>query len=164
MVSSKIKLRKHLSADGLFKLIREGFAGIKDPRETAVQISLADALMSGFAMFSLKDPSLLAFDDRRTSDKNLQKVYRIEHVPCDTHMRTILDEVSPAAIFPLYKDIFRQLQRGKVLEQMVFMEGCYLVSLDGTGYFSSNKVHCESCLEKYHKKSGMVSYSKRAVW
>jgi len=27
--------------------------------------------MSGFAMFSLKDPSLLAFEERRATDHNL---------------------------------------------------------------------------------------------
>jgi hypothetical protein len=61
MVPSKIKLHKHLSADGLFRLVREGFERIKDHRESEVKISLADILMSGFAMFSLKDSSLLEF-------------------------------------------------------------------------------------------------------
>jgi hypothetical protein len=42
--------------------------------------------MSAFAMFSLKAPSLLAFDKERTED-NLQRVYGIGRVPCDTSMR-----------------------------------------------------------------------------
>jgi hypothetical protein len=74
-------------------------------------------------------------------------------------MRTRLDEVTPKQISPLFKDVFRQLQRGKALEQYVYMNGCYLLSLDGTGYFSSDKIHCESCLEKRHKKTGKISYS-----
>jgi hypothetical protein len=90
-------------------------------------------------------------------------VYGKGSVPCDTHLRTILDEVSPTAIFRLYKDVFGQLQRGKVLEKMLFMEGCYLLSLDGTGYFSSNKIHCELCIEKHHNKSGKVSYSHQIL-
>ena len=47
------KGRKHLSADALFRLVRSGFANIPDPRTAEVDISLTDALMSGFAMFSL---------------------------------------------------------------------------------------------------------------
>ena len=39
--------------------------------------------MSAFAMFSLKSPSLLAFDDER-KEGNLQRVYGIGQVPCDT--------------------------------------------------------------------------------
>jgi hypothetical protein len=48
------KGRKHLSADALFRLVRSGFATIPDYRPGDPDISLTDALMSGFAMFSLK--------------------------------------------------------------------------------------------------------------
>jgi len=150
--------RKYLSADALFTLLREGFERIPDyrPPDVDISISLPDALMSAFAVFSLKDPSLLAFDQRR-NDENLQSVYGIENIPCDTHMRTILDPVEPESLRPLFKDVFRQLQRGKALEPFVFHEECYLLSLDGTGYFSSHKVHCPSCMEKV-SKSGEVTY------
>lgn len=74
--------RKYLSADALFTLIRKGFERIPDyrPPDVDISISLPDALMSAFAMFSLKDPSLLAFDQRR-NDENLQSVYGIENIP-----------------------------------------------------------------------------------
>ncbi len=35
-----------------------------------------------------------------------------------------------------------------VLRQYVFHEGCYLLSIDGTEYFSSQKIQCQSCLTK----------------
>jgi hypothetical protein len=41
---------------------------------------------------------------------------------------------------------------------LVFSEGCYLLSLDGTGYFSSQKIHCGSCLEKLNQQTGEVTY------
>jgi len=100
--------------------------------------------MSAFAMFSLKSPSLLAFDKER-AEGNLETIYGIKRVPCDTHMRERLDPVSPEALRPLFTSVFRQLQRGKALEEMVFLEGHYLVALDGTGYFSSQTIHCASC-------------------
>jgi len=154
-----MKIRKYLSASGLFELVHSGFEKIEDHRVAElVETSLADTLMSAFAMFSLKDPSLLAFDERRKTDSNLKQVYGLEKVPCDTQMRTTLDEVEPNDIKPVFKDVFRELQRGKVLERFVFMEGCYLLSLDGTGYFSSKKIHCESCLERVNQKTGEVTY------
>ena len=55
-------LRKHLNADALFKAFHTDFSKVADFRQGDVKISMADALMSGFAMFSLKDPALLAFD------------------------------------------------------------------------------------------------------
>ena len=149
MDRSARKVRQGLCADALFKLIRERCERLPDARAVSVDISLADALLSAFAMFSLKDPSLLAFDHRRQDPSdNFRTVYGIECVPCDSQMRTILDPVDPDQLRPLFQDVFRCLQRGKALEPFVYLDGHYLLSLDGTTYFSSNKVHCSSCLEK----------------
>ena len=114
-------------------------------------------------MFSLKDASLLEFDKRRAKDNNLKSIYGIENIPSDTQLRTILDPVPPVDIRPLYKDVFRDLQRGKVLEKLVFMDGYYLLSLDGTGYFSSKQIHCASCLEKKNSKTGEITYSHQVL-
>jgi len=149
--------RRHLSADALFGLVRSGFANIPDYRLSDPDISLTDALMSAFAMFSLKSPSLLAFDKER-AEGNLETIYGIERVPCDTHMREILDPVSPKWLRPVFKSVFRQLQRGKALEPMAFLEGHYLLALDGTGYFSSTQIHCASCLHKVHRNGSITYY------
>ena len=150
--------RKHLSADALFRCLRGAFEEVPNHRPAGATIGLADGLMAGFAVFALKDPSLLAFDQRRREDaKNLEMIFHIQQVPCDTQMREILDPVDPEALRPAFRAMFRQLQRGKVLERMVFFEGHYLLSLDGTGYFSSEKVHCDSCMQKT-SRNGKVSY------
>jgi hypothetical protein len=150
------KGRKHLSADALFALVRNGLADIPDYCPNDTDISLTDALMSAFAMFSLKSPSLLAFDKERSAG-NLQTIYGMKRVPCDTHMRERLDPVSPESLRPVFKSVFRQLQRGKALELLVFLEDYYLLALDGTGYFASKTIHCASCLRKVHR-NGSVTY------
>jgi hypothetical protein len=154
----RIEMRKHLNADTLFSSVRTGFDKITDHRPGNVKISLTDALMSCFALFSLKDSSLLAFDERRQYGvHNLRTIYGIGNIPCDSSMREILDEVKIKDLRPLYKDVFTQLQRGKALEKFTYMDGCYLLSLDGTGYFSSPVLHSPSCMEKVNKKTGKVS-------
>jgi len=158
-----MKIRKHLSADGLFKMVYKRFKEVEDRRPINVEIPMADALMSGFAMFSLKDPSLLAFDERRQTPENLKRVYGIKRIPSDTQMRTILDDVNPEGIRPLFKRVFQQLQRGKELEKMRYMGRYYLASLDGTGYFKSEEVHCENCLEKYYQRSGKTIYTHQML-
>ena len=60
------KERKHLSADALFGLLRHTFAKVPDHRSDTAGMAFTDALMSGFAMFSLTCPSLLDFDKQRT--------------------------------------------------------------------------------------------------
>jgi Transposase DDE domain len=154
-------VRKHLSADALFHLVRSGFTSLPEHRLDDTEISLADALMSAFAMFSLKAPSLLAFDKER-AEGNLHTIYGIERVPCDTHMRTILDPVSPEVLRPVFKSVFRQVQRGKALEPMTFLDGHYLLALDGTEYFSSKTIHCASCLHRVHR-NGSSTYTHQML-
>ena len=154
-------VRKHLSADALFHLVRSGFARLPEHRLDDTEISLTDALMAAFAMFSLKAPSLLAFDKER-AEGNLHTIYGIERVPCDTHMRTILDPVSPKVLRPVFKSVFRQVQRGKALEPMTFLDGHYLLALDGTEYFSSKTIHCASCLHRVHR-NGSITYAHQML-
>jgi Transposase DDE domain len=150
------RVRKHLSADALFHLVRSGFASLPDHRLDETEISLTDVLMSAFAMFSLKAPSLLAFDKER-AEGNLHTIYGIQRVPCDTYMRERLDPLSPQGLRPMFKSVFRQLQRGKALEPMMFLDDHYLLALDGTEYFSSQAIHCASCLHKVHH-NGTITY------
>jgi hypothetical protein len=41
---------------------------------------------------------------------------------------------------------------------MVYMGQYYLLTLDGTGYFSSTQVHCAACLEKKNRQTGQITY------
>src|SRR5438128_4149715 len=155
------KARKHLSADALFGLLRNGFSKVPDHRSDGSKMTMADALMSGFAMCSLTCPSLPDYDKQR-ADANLKTIYGIQCPPCDSSMREVLDPLAPESLRPSFKAAFRQLQRGKALEEMVFFKGCYLLALDGTGYFSSKKIHCQSCLEKHHR-DGSTTYSHQML-
>ena len=109
--------RKHLSAAGLLSEARRLFAKI--PEQSGCDIALVDHLMSGLALFGLKYPSLLQFEnDRReeTTRANLKALYGIERAPSDTRFRERLDELDPRHLRPLYKALLAQLQRGKGLE------------------------------------------------
>ena len=154
--------RKHLSFDPLIRTIHERAQQLPDAQTRDGDYSIADAVMSAIAMFSLKDPSLLAFQGRH-NDHNTKNLYRIENVPSDTWMRELLDPISPAALRPMFNDVFRQLQRGGALKPYVFHEDSYLLSIDGTQYFSSKKVHCDSCLQKKNKKTGEITYSHQML-
>jgi hypothetical protein len=146
-------LRKGLSAPGLLSTIRQKFDRIPDPRSRSgsVQIRLSDALMSGLAVFGLKCPSLLQFDQQRRDpilEHNLRQLYGVRQVPCDTQLRQILDPIDPRLLRPAFSAVFAQAQRGKVLEDYVFFDGYYLLALDGTGFFASTSVSCPHCCVK----------------
>src|SRR5947209_5959502 len=148
--------RQHLHFDALVQQVRCRFETLPEQRRDPT-FPLADTLMAGLALFSLKDPSLLAFC-RRAVDHNLRSVFGLQAIPSDTQMREILDEVGPDQFRPLFTDLFRQLQRGKVLEDYVFLEGGYLVALDGVEYFCSTRVPCAHCMSRKHRNGEVSSY------
>jgi hypothetical protein len=115
--------------------------------------------MSAYAMFSLKDSSLLAFEKRRKEQEhNLKSIFWLNRIPCDTQMRTILDEVNPKELGRCYRAVFSNLQRGKALEEMEYLYGHYLLLLDGTQYFSSQKLQSPLCMQKTNSETAKITY------
>lgn len=162
MVKEQPKVREHLNADAMREKLRKRFEKIEDPRVNP-KISLSDALMSGFAVFALKDPSLLAFDERRQDpNSNLKSIFGIDRVPTDSQLREILDSVEPSSLRPCFTDIFRDLQRGKALDAYRFIDDHYLLSFDGSEFFNSKKINCPNCQEKHHK-NGTVTYAHQML-
>lgn len=159
--TSRRTVRKHLNADSLLSFVRKDFQKIPDRRADNTKISLDDALMSALAMFQLKDSSLLAFDSRRREEpENLHTVYGIKTIPCDSQMRTILDALDLSSLRSPFCSVFRQIQRGKDFEKMAFYDGHYLLSGDGTGYYSSTKVSSPYCLSKKSKNGEILYYQQ----
>ncbi len=151
--------RQSLSLPGLLKSMRQLFEKIPDPKSSTT-IPLSDHLMSGLAIFGLKYPSLLQFDQDRNEEltrANLKSLYGINQAPSDTYLRERLDEVDPNSLRKNYTQLLQLLQRGKGLEGFAYMDDHYLLSIDGTGYFSSAEVQCDHCCEKHHR-DGRVTY------
>ncbi len=157
---SRNQFRKTLGAPGLLRIARDCFDRIENPVASR-GLTLTDCLMSALAMFGLKYPSLLRFEqDARGEERirsNLKSLYGVERAPSDTAMRERLDQVDPRALRRAFKRVFAALQRGGGLRDFAWLDGHYLLSVDGTGYFSSEHVHCAHCCERRHR-DGRVSY------
>ena len=145
---------ENLSGQSIIKYFKESFKNFSDQRTSNKLISIDDALISAFAVFSLKFPSLLKFENEvRNGDghSNLKSVYGVSKIPSDTQMREIIDPIDSEKFNKLFKGIFQKIQRDKKLNAFEFQvtkdrTPSYLMPVDGTGYFSSDSVHCESCL------------------
>ena len=92
--------RKKLSAPGLLETARKSFDKIVDKKRRASKIRVADCLMSGIAIFSLKYASLLQFekDGKNEHRKNLKNLYGIKQVPSDTYLREALNRINPEVV------------------------------------------------------------------
>jgi len=104
--------------DELIKLVREGFVSIKDHRKYNSTYSLGDLLSAGFAIFSLKDPSLLAFRQQfPLRSENLKRIYGIKHIPEDTALREGLDGVEPLVLQAQFKPLLDRLRQEDMVKQ-----------------------------------------------
>lgn len=156
--------KKKLSADGMVKTLRKMFLKIEDKRVTKkCSITLTDALMSAFGVFSLKFPSLLQYEEKTEKRTTLKNLFKLDKPPSDTQMRAIIDEVDPKSLRPAFKKLFADFQRSKGLEGYRYIDGHYILTKDGTGFFSSDKVFCENCLTKKKKGSDTITYSHQAL-
>ena len=155
-------VRKHLSADGLVNIVRRGLRREKFRPLKQSPYSWEDCIMSGLAIFGLKFPSLLQFEKQAADEpwirRNLRTLYRVDKAPSDTCLRERLDEISPRQLRRPFKQIFAYLQRGKALEKFRYLDGHHIISLDGTGQYSSKNVHCDNCCVKQHRNGDTTYY------
>jgi hypothetical protein len=161
---NQLKFRKSLSIPGLLAIVRKEFEQIKEHRIKTITYKLTDVLMSALAMFGLKYPSLLQFDQSYRDGNirtNLKNLYGVELAPSDTQMRSILDPVAPEGLRPAFRQIHRELQRQKALDQYRYLGG-YLMSVDGTGQFSSTQIKCGECCSR-RLRNGTEQYSHQLL-
>ena len=91
-------------------------------------------------MMYLQDPSLLEFQralQETIHNNNLTTIFSVQSIPKDSQMRVVLDTHPYDPLLDVFPDFFKELQRGKHLEQFQFLSGYYLITLDGSEYFSS---------------------------
>ncbi|MDP2644391.1 MAG: hypothetical protein Q8P24_05590 [Desulfobacterales bacterium] len=139
----------------------QSFRQIEDPRQAGkIDHCLHDVLMSGFAMMFFQDPSILSFQKRLQEGahcNNLTTVFNVGSIPKETQMRDVTDSIPTEELSGIFPAFLHELQRGRQLSQYQLLNGKYLVALDGSEYFSSDKVSCPRCLKKEPAK-GNIRY------
>ena len=159
----RMKKRKKLGAEELYREIGTVFDRVPEERRHLgnVSISIRDSLFSGLAIFAMKFGSLLKFDKASKDNKrgkNLKSIFSLKSIPSDTRMREILDGIDPVFIRKTFTKIFSKLQRFDILNRFKFLGGHILISLDGSGHFSSSKIRCENCIKKVRRTGGIGYY------
>jgi len=157
----KWQKRRHnkLTMRDMVKMLRQDFALIADHRASNISHSLEDILISVFAMFSLKYPSLLSFEQQTPFERqNLKELFELEELCSDSQMRKVLDQVPPQLLMQCFAKYFEKLQQLKVVRPFLFRNKHFLVSIDGVHFFHSNKIKCKRCQVVNHR-NGEVSYN-----
>lgn len=158
MKSSKKLSLDQIDLDFLIDMVRQKLLTLKDPRSRSSGYTFHDLVMSAFAMFHFKYPSLNQFETQTTSEQvNLQNLFKISKLCSDAHMRNILDQIDPVVLESLYPQGYDLLKQLGVLKEYSTLRGYRVCSVDGVQHFSSKKVSCSSCLTKEHG-NGSTTY------
>lgn len=147
----------------LIRALREACTGLFDRREGSnVRYSMVDIGMAAFAVFFMQSPSFLAHQRRLEEGSgrgrsNCHTLFEMERIPCDNHIRVMLDRVEPKCFFPVFHTAFELLEEGGGLKDFRRLGGHVLIAFDGTEYFRSNAISCCNCSRR-ERKGGKVEY------
>jgi len=147
----------------LIRALREACAGLFDRRRgTNVRYSMIDIGMAAFAVFFMQSPSFLAHQRRLEEGSgrgrsNCHTLFEMERIPCDNHIRAMLDPVDPKSFFPVFHTAFKALEEGGGLKDFRRLNGHVLIAFDGTEYFRSDVISCCNCSRR-ERKGGKAEY------
>jgi hypothetical protein len=156
-----------LAFDRLVDTFHERLDQLPDHRQGGpnTRYELKDAALGAFAVFFNQSPSFLAYQRRMEETKgrsNARSLFRIQHTPTDPQIRNLLDPLAPTELYPLFSLILSQLAQAGQLDQFRDFNNTLLVPLDGTQYFSSQKIHCKQCSQRTLTKGEML-YSHSVI-
>ena len=157
--------KKHLSFSPLIHSFATLLKKLSDPRKGKVEHSLHDIVMGAFACMYMQSPSLLRHQKilkRRKDRNNLETLFKLKTTPAESTIRDNLNKVSSENIAGIFKNYLGKLQRSNYLKSYQFIDNKYLVTLDGSDYFSSKKINCSQCLQQPHK-DGSITHSHKIV-
>ena len=126
-----------------------------------IRYSIVDAGLSAFAVFCLQSPSFLAFQQemkKQLGRDNAKSMFGVEDIPSDAQIRNLLDPVAPEGLREPFWNIYRLLQASGHLESYRHVGETYLCSMDGTWYFSSEKIHCPNCTVYEHEDRTLYAH------
>lgn len=154
-------MMEELRLERLVKCLQQSFRGFCDLRTGQnKQYDLVDAGMAAFSVFFTQSASFLAHQEdmeRRTGRSNANSLFEMKKVPCDNQIRTLLDPVEASAVHWVFREVYQGLDRAGVLKDYRSHAHCLLIGLDGTQYFSSQKIHCDKCSQR-ELRNGQINY------
>ena len=109
---------------------------------------MADIGMAAFSVFFMQSPSFLSHQralEAARSRSNCETLFAMDRIPTDNHIRKMLDPVAADAVFGLFGRTLELLTGRGGLKDFHRLDGRVLIALDGTEYFTSQKLHCPNC-------------------
>ena len=131
-----------------------------------IQYEIVDAGLGAFSVFYTQSPSFLAHQrhmEQHQGRNNARSLFDVETIPCDGQIRNLLDPVDPSHLRAPFWEIYQGLEAGGYLDGYRQVGGTLLCSLDGTQYFTSQKISCPHCTVQVREGQTYYSHMVLAV-
>jgi len=94
--------------------LHQQLASLPDYRQGKnTRYAIKDAALGAFAVFFTQSPSFLAYQRTMQQAKgrsNAESLFGMGDLPCDNQIRTLLDPVAPAQLFPVFAEVYAALE------------------------------------------------------
>ena len=127
--------------------------------------SLRDVVLGAFGCFFMQSASFLDYQrhlDSRNGRNNAQSLFGLRQIPSVEQIRNVLDQIAAEGLFEVFINVYQALHQQGYLRGFETLNHNLLVALDGTDYYSSQKISCPCC-SKRTSRSGQVTYSHKAI-
>jgi len=126
---------------------------------------MEDIALNAFSVFFSQSPSFRAHQkamQKANGKSNAKAVFGIGKFPCANQTRDTLDGVPPDTVFSVFDTALSVFQRDHDLDSFRAFDQNLLIGLDGTWYFSSQKLSCDNCSVIKHA-NGNTTYYHSAI-
>ena len=109
-----------LSLQALMKYLRERWSSLPDKRKPShnQQYTIADGILSAFAVFFMQSPSFLAHQrllQRKTGRNNARSLFQVTEIPSDAQIRNLVDPLANTDFACDYWRVLDELKRQQQL-------------------------------------------------
>ena len=152
--------------DELVEEMHSCIEGLPDHRIGAnTQYEIKDAALSAFGIFFTQSKSFLTYQRmiaERKGKSNVSSLFGVERIPSDNQIRNLLDPQEPELLYGVFAKGLKALEESSQMEAFRSYGGQVLISCDGTGTISSQKIHCPNCSRR-ELASGEILYTHYAI-
>jgi len=109
---------------------------------------MADIGLAAFSIFFMQSPSFLARQRALAESRgrsNAQTLLGMTTIPCDNHIRQMLDGAPTDHFDAVFAGLVRDLDERGGLAPLRCLKGRTLIALDGSEHFCSRKITCPHC-------------------
>jgi hypothetical protein len=151
--------------DELVEELHRSFEKLSEHRSGEnTQYEIKDAELSAFGIFFTQSRSFLAYQrmmEEQKGKSNVSSLFGVERIPSDNQIRNLLDPQEPELLYGVFTEGMKALEESGQLDDFRSYGEQVLISCDGTGTISSQKIHCSNCFRR-ELASGKTLYTHSA--